>query len=93
METIHIILALAAVLGTFTHWLKSKWTGETIGNPIDYLIANPWSTLAMAGSTFAAVGALIGTGAVDNVTYSAAFWIGFATGYTTDNALNKGPNK
>lgn len=88
--SVYIIIALAAVLGTLAHWLKVRLTGRTRGNPFDYLINKPWHTLAMIGTTFAAVGALVTTGAAEHLSVGAAFWVGFATGYTADSATNKG---
>lgn len=92
--TINVLLMLAcAVLGTFSHWAKKSWRDGMPGNPIDYLMHQPYSTLAMFGTTFAACAAVGVTGQLSDASPWMAVALGFTTGYTADSALNKGPTK
>jgi len=86
-----VVLLIAALAGTFCHWLKEKYKGEVVGNPADYLIAHPWNTLQMAGATVAACAALIATQQLAASTPISAAVMGFGIGYTADSAFNKGP--
>lgn len=88
----HMTLLLAAVLGTFMHWVKMRWKQETLAGPILYLVSHPWSTFSMFGATAIACGAIITTGVLASMTLPVIFWMGLGTGYTLDSAVNKGPD-
>lgn len=88
-----LVMILAAMVGTFVHWVKEKYTGQTVGSPIDYLVTHPWNTLSMFGATFATCATLLATGSMEHATLTNAVMTGFGIGYAADSALNKGPKQ
>lgn len=85
------LLIVAALIGTFLHWVVQARAGNVTTDPLAYLVKNPWNTVAMFGATVGACGALISSGQLPNLPVSFVFWTGVATGYGIDNYVNKGP--
>lgn len=85
------ILVGAAVVGTFVHWLKKRMEGSVVGNPLDYLVHNPATTISMVMGAVGACSALIMSGQLSGLHWSAVAWLGLTTGYAIDSSVNRGP--
>lgn len=88
-----LILIAAALLGTFSHWVKKRLRDGMPGSPVDYLRANPWHTLGMFSTTLSACAALGATGVVASSSLWMCAALGYTTGWTADSAINKGPDQ
>ena len=87
-----LLLVLAALAGTFSHWAKDRYaTKEIGGNPVDYLITHPANTITMFAAVLMACSGLITAHQLTGMTPAAVVMLGFTTGWTADSAFNKGP--
>ena len=93
ISTNALIMLAAAIAGTFSHYVKKRLRDDMPGGPIDYLIANPWHTVAMFGTTFAACAAVGATGIIPEASPWMAAALGYTSGWTADSAINKGPGQ
>lgn len=89
----NFLLLLALIAGTFCHWVKKRYRDGLPGGPIDYLIANPRHTFAMATGVVTAWSAAVATGTYANAEPIMAIASGWGIGWALDSSLNKGPGQ